>query len=178
MGLGYKKTLNTNNIIKWDTKIKDIPFECWLNSYKDFYKKLLIEYCKEIDVDLEKNLTEIPKEKRDLLIRGIGKRKYTIQYKYGCSIRRKTTCYYGPCIEIGSNKQFFPTLTFDLYMKNVKCPACEGCRLRNKISNIRIINNIKISDIETTTFYNLISIIEQLASVDKNIIKAVNTINN
>lgn len=94
LGLGYRKIPDVNAIIKWDVPIKDVPFECWRNTYKDFYKKLLEEYCEEIGIDTRKTLRELSESKRRTLLYGIGNKKYTIQYKNGSSMRRKTTCYY------------------------------------------------------------------------------------
>ena len=176
MGLGYIKIHDENKIIKWNTPIKDIPFECWNNSYKDFYKKILVEYCKEINVDFEKTLTEIPETKCNLLFSGRGNKRYTIKYKYGGIMRKKTTCYYGPFLEIDNNIQIFPTLSFDLYTKSTICPACGGCRLKRKIAGVNIIKEIKVSDIEISPFYNLLKIINEIVSIDKDILTAANNI--
>ncbi len=176
MGLGYKKIPDKSAIIKWDIPIKDVPFGCWQNSYKDFYKKLIAEYCIEIGVDSNKTLKEIPETKRELLLNGTGKKKYTIQYKSGSSTRRKTTCYYGPMIEIEGNKQIFPTVSFDSYTKSGKCPACGGCRLKSKVAGAQVIKGIKISDVETATFNDLSCMIDKLVAKDKDISSAANNI--
>lgn len=176
MGLGYKKIPDKSAIIKWDTPIKDVPFGCWQNSYKDFYKKLLAEYCLEINVDANKTLKELPETKQELLLNGIGKKKYTIQYKSGNSVRRKTTCYYGPLMEIEGNKQIFPTVSFDSYTKSGKCPACGGCRLKSKVAGALVIKGIKISDVETATFNDLSGMIDKIITKDKDILSAANNI--
>lgn len=176
MGLGFKKIPDKGAIIKWDIPIRDVPFECWRNSYKDFYKKLLGEYCLEIGVDPEKTLKQLSESKRNQLINGIGNQKHTIQYKNGNSTRKKTTCYFGPMIEIGGNKQIFPTVSFDSYTKSGKCPACGGSRLKSKVANVQVIKGIKISDIETATFNDLGGIFEKLCAKDKDITSAANNI--
>lgn len=176
MGLGYKKIPDKGAIIKWDVPIRDVPFECWRNSYKDFYKKLLAEYCLEIGLDAGKTLKQLSETKRDQLLNGVGKQKYTIQYKNGSSTRKKTTCYYGPMIEIGGNKQIFPAVSFDSYTKSGKCPACGGSRLKSKVANVHVIKGIRISDIETATFNDLEGIIDKLLANDKDIANAANNI--
>ena len=98
-------------------------------------------------LDANKTLKELPETKQELLLNGIGKKKYTIQYKSGNSVRRKTTCYYGPLMEIEGNKQIFPTVSFDSYTKSGKCPACGGCRLKSKVAGALVIKGIKISDV-------------------------------
>ena len=173
MGLGYKKIPDKGMIIKWDVPIKDIPFECWRNSYKDFYKKLLLEYCVEIGVDPGKSLKELSEAKQNQLISGVGKQKYTIKYN---GSRRKTTCYYGPLVEIGGSKQIFPTISFDSYTKSGKCPSCGGSRLKSKVANAQVIKGITISDIETATFNELKDIIGKLLENDKDIASAANNI--
>lgn len=173
MGLGYKKIPDKGAIIKWDVPIKDVPFECWKNSYKDFYKKLLLEYCIEIGVDPGRTLRELPATKQSQLISGTGKQKYTIKYN---NSRRKTTCYYGPLVEIGGSKQIFPTISFDSYMKSGKCPSCGGSRLKSKVANAQVIKGIQISDVVTATFIELDEIINKLLKNDKDIASAANNI--
>lgn len=176
LGLGYRKIPDVNAIIKWDVPIKDVPFECWRNTYKDFYKKLLEEYCEEIGIDARKTLKELSESKRRTLLYGIGNKKYTIQYKNGSSMRRKTTYYYGPMIEIGGTKQIFPMVSYDSYMKSGRCPACGGCRLKNKVATTQVIEGINIFDIETACFTDLIDIIDRLLAKDKDILSAANNI--
>lgn len=176
MGLGYKRIPDESSIISWDIPIKDIPFACWRNSYKDFYKKLLEEYCREIGVDIKKTLKELPESKQKLLISGIGTQKYTIQYKSGTSSRRKTACYYGPLVEIGGTKQFFPTVSFDSYMKSGLCPACRGSRLKNKVASTQIIKGMSVLDVEIAPFNELISLIDKLQKKDASVTSAVNNI--
>lgn len=176
MGLGYTKIPDESAIILWDVPIKDVPFKCWRNSYKDFYKKLLGEYCKEIEVDSRKTLKQLSVSKRELLTKGTGCEKYTIQYKNGSSPRKKTTCYYGPLAEIGGTKQIFPTVSFDSYMKSGLCPSCGGCRLKNKVAKTQIIKGIKISDFEIATFVELKEFLERIPADEKSIANAINNI--
>lgn len=176
MGLGYNNIPDEDMIVNWDTPIKDIPFECWRNSYKDFYKKMLDEYCLEIEVDSNKTLRELHETKQKLLIEGIGKRKYTIQYKSGNSTRRKTSCYYGPLVEIGGKKQIFPTVSFASYMKSGLCPSCGGSRLKGKVANIQVIKGIKIGDVEIATFTELTRILDKILDADKSLAGFVNNL--
>lgn len=176
LGLGYKKIPDSNAIIRWDIPIKDVPFECWKNSYKDFYKQLLVKYCEEIGVDSKKKLRDLSEAKQKLLISGVGNDKYTIQYKNGSSSRRKTTCYYGPLVEVGGTKQIFPTVSYDGYMKSDKCPCCKGSRLKSRVANAHVIKDVKIGDIETAPFTQLVLILDKLSEADKDISTAVKNI--
>lgn len=176
MGLGYKKIPDANAIIRWDVPIKDVPFDCWKNTYKDFYKQLLVKYCEEIGIDSKKTLKELPETKQKKLLNGIGTDKYTIQYKNGSSVRRKTTCYYGPLVEIGGTKQIFPTVSYDGYMKSDKCPSCMGSRLKSKVANTQVIKGVRILDIQTAPFTELVGIISKLSAEDKDVSAPVKNI--
>ena len=176
MGLGYKKIPDPAAIIRWDVPIKDIPFECWRNSYKDFYKQLLVNYCDEIGIDHRKSLKELPETKQKQLLNGVGSQKYTIKYKNNGTSRTKTSFFYGPLLEIGSTKQIFPSVSYDGYLKSTKCPACGGSRLKSKVAKVQVWKGVNVFDIETAPFNELSVIIKKLSEADKDISTAAKNI--
>lgn len=121
-GLGYVKKLDINKIINYDIPIEDIPIRCWTKN-KEFYKKIIKEYCTDCGIDYHKNIRKLTNREKELLLYGISEKKYCIKYKVANCISSRTTQYFGVMTEQPMLKKFAPNPSF---FSEVYCDECYG----------------------------------------------------
>ena len=122
MGLGYKKKLDSNKIIDYNKRISDVPIRCW-NKNKDFYRQILELFCDEKGIDSSLKFNQLSTEQKQLLLEGVGDKKYQIKYKVTNHYSTRTTLYYGPLTEVSMLKNFSPSSKF---YSELPCDICNG----------------------------------------------------
>lgn len=165
-GLGFKYFPNESIIIDWNIPLEDNPFQCWHNSYKDFYNRLLIHYCKEKNINPQKTMKQLSEAEREFILYGKGIEKHKIQFNINGKSRIKTSVYYGPMIEVALGSRNFPTISFKKYTKTGKCMLCEGSRLKLDVAKINVTKEITIGKLMTSDFISLATIIETFPQKD------------
>lgn len=162
-GLGYMFKPSANSIIAYDKKINEMPFLCWNNSYKDYYKQILCLFCKEMNIDVNQSFSSLPEHQQNILLSGIGKIKHKITYKYNGKLRTKTSVYYGPLVDLELSNSFISNR--QRYMMTINCETCEGTRLNSKVSSIIVKNKFSLGDLLTCPLSSLNTF---LNSLDRN----------
>ena len=149
-GLGVIKSLDPCRIINYDIPVGRNPIKCW-NRYKDFYVKILNEFCLDYKIDAKKTFRELPEHHRVALLTGESANKYTISYKKANSFSRRTTRYYG----ILSNK---PMLVGykpgSKYYSDIKCPCCHGLKYSSLYDQYKILG-FSIGEFQKIPFKDL-----------------------
>lgn len=138
-GLGYEFTLDKTKIIDNNYKIKDVPFKCWRNSEINYYKELIVKYCKDEKIDEEKYFYELNFEDQDKLLNYKSLQKYKINYKQNSRMRVKTDFYVGPLNQM-QKKLFKNNIeTKDInFLKKEKCSVCNGYRFSKKVLKYKL----------------------------------------
>ncbi len=108
-----------------------------------WFSRTFKTFCKENDVPLSTKLSDVPKEKKDLLIYGTGKKEYRVE---GENRWGRTTEIYEPFRGINhelknryneSDSQFIRT-QIDKFMRFDICPRCNGARLKKEALAVTI----------------------------------------
>ncbi len=123
-GIGYVKELDRLRIIDFNKKLKDNPFKCW-QRYNDFYSKIIMKFCQEKNIDIQKNFNELTEKESHLLLYGESDNKFQIQFKHGNSTSSRTTKFYGIMTSKPMRKNFMPTSKF---YSDIVCPRCLGMK--------------------------------------------------
>lgn len=145
LGTGVELKLDPSKIIDYDSNLKSVPFLNWKGVYLDFYKKLLSNFCKDNNIDIEKKISMFDNKTIDLLLYGEGEKKYKIEYKSGNRKRVKTTVYIGPL----NNKEIFSSLSKKKYSIYTKCSSCNGFRFSESVLQYKLYDK-NIGELYTT----------------------------
>ncbi len=155
-GLGFVNVIDINRIIDYSIPISQNPFRCW-NKFKDFYKQILVAYCREVGIDSSKTIRELTEKEKHTLLYGEGKIKYKFFYKRTNGTSQRTSCYYG----IMTGKAMMPEYrTTEKYYSERTCPCCGGKKYGLDQQQYRV-NGLSIGDFMTLPFEQLISFVEE-----------------
>lgn len=150
-GLGTVKELDVNRIISFSVPLKEDPVRCW-SKYKEFYKKIIVEYCKSVSIDPEKTFSQLTKKEKELFLSGESKDKYQIKFKKVNAVSSRTTKYYGVML----NKPLIPGANIaDKFYSDVTCPCCNGQKYSSEHGSF-LINDKSIGEYMMTPFADLI----------------------
>ena len=127
-GSGYVSAPDINKMVNFRTPIYKNPFRCW-KRYSDFYEKILMKYCDEVNIDSSKALGELSEAKRNLLLYGEGSVKHHINYKHGNNNSSRTTKFYG--VMTGKPMRKKEYVLPQSYYSDVTCPCCKGMKYAN-----------------------------------------------
>ncbi|HSX40086.1 MAG TPA: excinuclease ABC subunit UvrA [Candidatus Saccharimonadales bacterium] len=100
-------------------------------------------FCEENDIPLNKRLSEVSKEKKDLLLKGTGDREYEVR---GENRWGKATTIHEPFFGImaelmkryQSTESMFLKSQIEKFMRYETCPVCNGSRLKKDALSITI----------------------------------------
>lgn len=161
-GLGFVSVIDINRIIDYNIPISQNPFRCW-NKFKDFYKQILVAYCRDVGIDSSKTFRELTEMEKHALLYGEGKTKYKFLYKRTNGASQRTSCYYG----IMTGKAMMQDYkTADRYYSERTCPCCGGKKY-GPDQKLHKVNGLSIGDFMTMPFEQLISFVEKTKSSAK-----------
>ena len=158
-GLGYVSVLDENRIINYDIVIGKNPFRCW-NKYKDFYAKIISEYCFDCGISANKTFRELNNKDKKKLLFGESENKYSIRYKKTNSFSRRTTKYYG--IMTGKRLMTNHSIGKQFYSE-CECPCCNGKKYSREHEQYRIYG-VSIGDFMTMPFSELSEILLRMVN--------------
>ena len=150
LGIGYSKVLDPNKIIDYDKTIEDVPFRCW-NRSKDFYRQILICYCRENDIPTTIKFRELTQSQKNDLLNGCSDNKYTIKFKSANRFTTRTTKYFGPLNEKVMLKSFSPSSRF---FSDKPCSQCNGEKFDISHRQHKVAG-LSIGEVLTTPFCSL-----------------------
>ena len=151
-GLGYKLQPDPISIIDYEKKICDVPFRCWQKTYVDFFRQLLIAYCDECGIDIDKRFKDLSDQQKNKLLYDIGRRKQKFQYKAGGRNRSKTSAYMGPIAGMEKKSDDFFSHNREQYCAQKKCDCCGGSRIRRQTSEKELAKGFSVGDLYTEEF--------------------------
>lgn len=169
-GLGYKLQPDPISIIDYEKKICDVPFRCWQKTYVDFFRQLLIAYCDECGIDIDKRFKDLSDQQKYKLLYDIGSKKQKFQYKANGRTRSKTSAYMGPIAGMEKKSDDLFSHNREQYCAQKKCDCCGGSRIRRKTSEKELVKGFSVGDLYTEDF----DILEkELQSLKKNVNKVL-----
>lgn len=122
LGVGYTKQLDPIKIIDYDKLIEQVPIRCW-NRNKDFYQKILKQFCEEKGISASKKFKQLSDWEKKTILYGESQGKYNIKYKSSNRISSRTTPYYGIMTGKAMLKSFSPSACF---FSELFCDKCGG----------------------------------------------------
>lgn len=162
-GLGIIRELDVNKLISFNTKLKDDPVRCW-DRYKDFYRKIIVEFCKETGIDADKTFRELTKKERHTFLYGESQTKYKITYRKVNSNASRTTRYFGVMLQkpliVGAGIS-------DKYYSDTICPCCLGKKYAVSHESVKV-QGLSIGEYMVTPFYDLLKINQNIKKAEKN----------
>lgn len=160
-GVGFIKAIDINKIVDGRKKIKDVPFRCWYR-YSDFYEKILIKYCIDEGIDVEKAFSELSSKEKEKLLYGASDKKYSIQYKHGNGKSSRTTKYYGVMLNMPMRKPDYKLP--DSYYGRIQCPKCGGKKYSNSVEKKKL-DGKSIGDVLTSSFDQVVQFLDDQKSI-------------
>lgn len=158
-GLGVVTALDENKIVDYNIPIEKNPFRCW-NRYKDFYSQILIEFCKDNNIDSKKTFRELTTLEKQLLLHGESKVKYSIKYKKTNAYSRRTTKFFGV---LTGNPMLINHSVGKIYYSDIVCEHCKGEKYSPEHRQYKIYG-LSIGEFMSTPFKELLGILSQMVS--------------
>lgn len=149
-GVGFVKELDINRIVNFNAPLRENPVRCW-NRYKEFYKKIITEYCKDVGIDSNKTFRQLNNRERELFLYGESEKKYKIIYKKVNSNSSRTTKYSGVML----NKPLILGASIsEKFYSDTVCPLCGGKKYSAEHDKV-ILEGLSIGQYMTTPFSEL-----------------------
>lgn len=149
-GIGYVKELDANKIVNYTVPLKDNPVRCW-DKYKEFYRKIIVEYCSDVGIDPNKSFRQLDDHEKELFLYGESQKKYKILYKKVNANSSRTTKYYGVML---NQPLVLGASISDKYFSDVVCPCCNGKKYSKEHDDIKAMG-LSIGDYMLTPFSRL-----------------------
>lgn len=146
-----------------------------------WYTRLIKQVAEEEDIDLNKPIDSLSKEKRDILLYGTNdtyrvpgtnrQGRHTVIYeKFDGVVRELERRYFDNTSEYGAQDM-------DKYMREEVCDACKGAKLKPEVLSITI-NDVNIAEISDFAVHDLIMYLQDtlpkvLNEYEKQIAKAI-----
>ncbi len=177
-GLGVVFRADRNKIIPSETiSINEgaiMPWSrCGGRVNKESYHSLVLKaLAKKYKFKLNEPIGKIPKDKIDKILYGTGDEKITIQ---GKNTARREIVFEGVAPELESRyvnaESSFVRNEVEKYLTKVKCPKCEGKRLKKEFLNVKVLGRT-IDEYVTCEIEKLIEILKKVKKEE--IIKSEN----
>lgn len=158
-GLGVVTALDENKIVNYNIPIEKNPFRCW-NRYKDFYSQILIEFCKDNNINSKKTFRELTTQEKQLLLHGESKVKYSIKYKKTNAYSKRTTKFFGA---LTGNPMLVNHSVGKMYYSDIVCEHCKGEKYSPEHRQYKIYG-LSIGEFMSTPFKELLGILYQMVS--------------
>ena len=158
-GLGVVTALDENKIVDYNIPIEKNPFRCW-SRYKDFYSQILIEFCKDNNIDSKKTFRELTNSEKQLLLYGESENKYSIRYRKTNAYSRRTTKFFGV---LTGNPMLVNHSVGKMYYSDIVCEYCKGEKYSPEHRQYKIYG-LSIGEFMSTPFKKLLGILSQMVS--------------
>ncbi|WP_200410807.1 excinuclease ABC subunit UvrA [Virgibacillus salexigens] len=183
-GLGTNLEVDLDLIIPdWTKSLTEHAIAPWEPISSQYYPQLLKSVCEHYDIDMNKAVKDIPKEKMEKILYGSGKEKIHFHYvnDFG-SVRDSHVVFEGVINNVErryrETSSDFIRETLEKYMSQKNCPTCKGHRLKEGALAV-LINGKHISQVtdnsivEAKQFFNTVDFSEKEAKIAKMILKEI-----
>ena len=146
-GLGFRKELDLNRLIDYNTPLAKCPVRCW-SRYRSFYCSIIQEFCTDKNIDSKKTFKELNENEKKLFLYGESDNKYSIRFKKTHAYSRRTTKFFGILTGKPMIPKFVPGKSF---FSDKVCPVCNGEKFSQQHKKARL-NDISIGELMCTPF--------------------------
>lgn len=157
-GLGYVRQLDYNKIVDFNVPLKNVPFRCW-NRYKDFFAQMIINFCKDYQINSNKTFRELTEKEKNLLLYGESADKYSVRYRKTNSFSKRTSKFYG----VLTGTPMLPNYNIGKsYYSEFECECCHGQKYGKQLAEYKL-QGLSIGEFMTTDFATLQTIVDKIS---------------
>jgi len=182
-GLGYRKEIDPELVVDLRFGMMTgglIPFA---NTSSRWFAAQMTALAEWLDVDPEKPLGEVPKEKLDVILFGTGGKEITFHYKSPSGYERTIKRPFRGIV--ASLERWYQETTSDQwrqeleqYLATLPCPACHGARLKPEIlavtiGGMNIHETTSLSIRSALTFFDELDLSAREAMIAEQILKEI-----
>jgi len=180
-GLGTKMEIDAKLIINSNLTIAQGAIKPWSHNQaggQTWLMRILGTVAEKNGFDLNTPLKELTKKQMDIVLYGSGDKNYSVDYESNNFSGEMNTEFEGviPNLErrFQHTESDWVRKEIEQYMRVLKCPECEGKRLKKEVLGVKIIDH-SIYDVSTKTikhaqvFFNKLLDSKQLTAKDKKI---------
>lgn len=170
-GLGTVLTVDSELVFNNNLTINEgglMPFSATF-THDSWFSRTLKTFCEENGIPLNKKLSEISQEKKDLLLYGTGDKEYEVEgeNRWG----RHTTIFesfIGVIQEVkrrySSTESLFIKAQLEKFMRNELCKDCGGSRLKKEALSVTI-DDLSIMDVSDMAISHAYEFMESLSGI-------------
>ncbi|WP_042222492.1 excinuclease ABC subunit UvrA [Oceanobacillus manasiensis] len=183
-GLGTKLEVDLDLVIPdWNLSLNQHAIAAWEPISSQYYPQLLKSVCEHFDIDMDKPVKKIAKEKMDIILHGSGKEKIRFHYvnEFG-NVRDNQIQFEGVLNNVArryrETSSDFIRESLEKYMGQKNCPTCKGYRLKRealavKVNDLHISNVTDFSIVEAKDFFETLQLSEKEQQIAKMILKEI-----
>ena len=169
-GLGTILTVDKDLVFNNVLSISEggiLPFSNLLEN-DTWFSRTFLKFCEENEIPLNKRLFDVSASKKELLLKGTGKREYLVegQNRWG----RQTEIhepFFGILWELKqkyeSSESMFLKTRIERFMRYETCSSCNGTRLKKEALGVTI-NNKSIVGVSDMAIENALSFVNKIAN--------------
>lgn len=183
-GLGTNLEVDLDLVIPdWNRSLNEHALAPWKPISSQYYPQLLKSVCEHYDIDMDKPVKDIPKEKMDKILYGSGKEKIHFHYvnDFG-NVRDNDIVFEGVVNNVArryrETSSEFIRENLEQYMAQKACPTCKGYRLKQEALAVQI-NGLHISEVtnfsivEAQNFFQSLQLSTKEMQIAKMILKEI-----
>lgn len=164
-GLGTLLTVDSELVFNDNLSIAEGGILPYANIFENetWFSRTLVRFCEENDIPLKKRLSEVSKDKKELLLKGTGEKLYEV---FGKNRWGRTTEIHEPFRgmlsdlreKYQSTDSMFLKSRIEKFMRYETCTECKGARLKKESLSITIEGNsiIDVCDMSITDTFEFI----------------------
>lgn len=170
-GLGTILTVDKDLVFNNNLSISEggiMPFSN-LMSHETWFSRTFKTFCQENEISITQRLSEIPEEKKNLMLNGTGERIYEVEgeNRWGRQTEIHET-FMGILHELKekyqSTESTFLKSQIERYMRYEICPLCKGSRLKKEALSVTI-NEKSIVDVSNMSVFDSVEFVNNLTNV-------------
>lgn len=183
-GLGTKLEVDMDLVIPdWEKSLNEHAIAPWEPISSQYYPQLLKSVCEHFEIDMDKPVNDIPKDKMDKILYGSGKEKIHFHYvnDFG-SVRDSHIVFEGVLNNVSrryrETSSDYIRETLEKYMAQKKCPKCKGYRLKESalavlVNGLHISKVTELSIMEAKKFFDTLDLSEKEKQIASMILKEI-----
>jgi len=153
-GLGTKLEIDSNLLLNKNLTLAQGAIRAWAHSANNetWFLRILGTVAEANGFDLNTPLKDLNKKQLDIILYGTGDKNYNVEYGSERFSGNLSTGFEGVINNLErrykQTESDYVRKEIEKYMRILKCPSCEGKRLKKEILAITI-NNLSIYDVST-----------------------------
>lgn len=138
-GIGSVLAPSINDIVDFFSPLSKKAIKIWLGKNSDYYYKLLVEFCKDNNIDMSIPVFMLSEKDQQSLLYGKSQKKYTTKY-VSAGVKHSKTAQYTGAVSFALDllqKQNISRAQKSFFIEEV-CRACKGGRYSDELSQYKV----------------------------------------